>query len=368
MNRKRDVLIYSLNRTRRAILFSGVVGAFIRSLLLAMILANSYLVLAKIFHFPQNVVLLPIAIPIIAVARRLVKGFTIKETALLVDKTFNLDERISTALEMLSQNKISAFRDCQYHDALNSLSKIDVAELRHTPKGRELAYLVGSFIFVLAIYASPSLPKTNTPEEIANKIEATAEKISSTLPPNTKDTPPLPHELKSLISETQKALENILSKTKISPEEARDFLIRLKKLLGEISSVKKTLEAKGKLTSEQESRVSEIIKALTSGTSLLERQMKREGIIVEKPEELYEELSAKDSKSPFGEGDGSNINPSDSPKNIIDIAKKYASPQTTEEIIDTSSISNLITRKLATHRWDEKYNPIVKRYYKTVPK
>lgn len=352
------VLSSGLRRVRRIIIATRLIKTAIRWVLYASLILCLYLIISKIFYLDKSLGLLALFLPIIAVLVKLAQRFSLVDSAIYLDKTFGLEERLSTAVETFDKNKSTIFRDIQYRDAVNAFLYTNFGNLKHLKVKREFAYLVTSIIFTMVLLASPDLPqdgeiaKTQKLKEIA---QIKAEKINAILQKH-KIENPAPEDIKNIIPEVQDVVKELL-KEKISPQEA---LERLKELLAKIKELESKFGEKDELNELMKNWLKELGEAIAGAGSSLRDELKKQNLLVEDPKELYKELAKNFPSIPKGQGDkiGGTINPSDQFA-IGDFINNIPKEKGTVELILKREIADAIAR----HQWDAKYDFIVKKYY-----
>ncbi len=170
-----DPILDALRGVRARLRFSRTVETAVRWTLYASLLACVCLAASKFFAIaPASAVALAV-IPLGAAAFVAARRITLRECAVMIDGSFRLDERVSTAAEVAGGTAMElAVRE----DARRALSTVDAGSVARVRWPRETRFLAVAAVIIAALAFAPS-PRAATTTSV--ELEAVAHEEAAKL-------------------------------------------------------------------------------------------------------------------------------------------------------------------------------------------
>ena len=166
-----------LKKARRRIALIRAVRSLDLSMPIAVGLLVAWISIAPFLKTPESLLLLPISFPAIWFLVTLFRRRELDLIAVEVDRAFGLEERISTAYELISGRIRSSFGDLVLADALDHLEDVDLkTAFPFRPPRRAIISLL---LIPLAFLAVHLIPYRGTTEVNPKEREAIAEVAKS---------------------------------------------------------------------------------------------------------------------------------------------------------------------------------------------
>lgn len=369
MNRSADDRLGTYLRKARAVLLAAeALSAAARAAIALLALLCLSLLCDRVFDLAFSTTLAIAALPAALVwiaAALLVRSFAMGACAGRVDRAFRLEERLSTAWEILSRGNRDGIAAAQIEDAAAAAERIGIsrifAQTAHGIAGRAGVVAVLSTVAAVLILLPGRSPAffAEGDETVQRAILAASRKIDDAVkatPAEAATRPEIKQLLESLSRLTTAAANRALT--------ARTFEERLREIAREIAAVRSI----NTLTPGEALLLKELADRAAAAGNGYAAEMQRHGIVAAAgrvPEETLrtlDRLREEDRKEGMGDG-GIHASAASTVSNLFTRPPEMPTPNAGGLVtVDT------ILKSLASPSWPIEYGDPIRRYYADAPK
>lgn len=321
----------------------GVIEGFFIALVILALLLNISRFFPSIKISPFIFYSLPFIIILFFILIRFFQKISIYDLAFLTDSKSGLKERISTAVEMIENNKTSPIVKALIDDAAGFSEKIETEKIVFfTFPRREVFYMILILVILSGTYFIPSGKGHKTDPKLTELLIAQAEELEDYSEKIEEEDKYDDIEFKEELSQD---LSELAEKLKTEDLTKKDSLLEFSEMENKLEDMKENLEdieKSMKSLEEELSKDSGSEKSLSEELKELERKMSENGLSSEEKERLaskIEETAEKLSENNPLKEDLKNLagalkEGKETGEQIKDLAKKMEKMSAEKEMLD----------------------------------